>query len=90
MSEGDVLTDVGLARHLLRKHVPSALLHADAAPLSFHGRWLVELTLGGLRWGAPCASRCLAMLLRGLRRAPPKPSPPPRAPGSCVTVVEMP
>ena len=81
MSEGDVLTDVGLARHLLRKHVPSAVLHADAAPMSFHGRWLVELTLGGVRWGAPCATRCLAMLLRGLNQAaPPPPLPPPRSP----------
>jgi hypothetical protein len=71
MSEGDVLLDVPLAQALLERHSPSGQCVVDKPPdgVGFHGRWLVECWLGGLVWGAPCASRCVDGLLSRLRAA---------------------
>lgn len=66
MSVSDVLLDIGLAEYVLEKYVPSARCVVDSAPFSFHGRWLVEMWLGGATWGSHCANRCLALLLCGL------------------------
>ena len=72
ISEGDVLLDVGLAKHILAKCVPHAHLEVDPTLHSFHGRWLVELWAGGGLgfWASPCAQRCLGLLLRGLAGQP--------------------
>ena len=48
MSEGDVLLDMDLARHILAKHVTCPVhVVVDRTPRSLHGRWLVELWLTG-------------------------------------------
>lgn len=70
LSEGDVLVDPALAKHILNKHLPPAAVTCvvDDAPLSPHGRWLVEMWAGGggILWHSPCATRCLALLMGGI------------------------
>mmetsp|Transcript_58467 Transcript_58467/g.117388 ORF Transcript_58467/g.117388 Transcript_58467/m.117388 type:complete len:515 (+) Transcript_58467:70-1614(+) len=71
LSEGDVLLDVPLARSILNRFVPGAVLEVDSRPKSFHGCWLVELWMGGQwLWEAPGASRCIGLMLHGLGHAP--------------------
>lgn len=71
ISEGDVLLDVALTKHILTRSVPHAHLEVDPTPHSFHGRWLVELWAGGnVLWSPPCSQRCLGLLFRGLAGKP--------------------
>lgn len=83
MSSNDLLVDVSLARHILETHVvPLAARGSvedykfvqfciDPTDNSFHGRWLVEMWCFGVWWAAPCASRCLDLLMHDLNLAYP-------------------
>lgn len=64
---GDGLLNVSMLTDVCQKYVPSAKLELDNTWMSFHGRCFTEMFLGGVLWGAPCASRCLNTVLNAIK-----------------------
>jgi len=66
MSQDDILVDISLAKKILNADLKSAQLIIDDSPNSFHGRWLVEMWLGGSFFHYPCSSKCLSFIYEGI------------------------